>query len=119
MARDSVIHLWIQNTHTKIFGPNCRVKSVTRIAVEMLECIPSKHSQNSRFTICIRKLTGETKGKYQIQRKGVYEPYVLTIFNLQKSDGRRYYCCVASKSPSGVSVNDDCQVFNVEVHDER
>ena len=55
-----------------------------------------------------------TDERYNITRKGVYDPYYLTVSDLVTSDTGSYYCCL----PSNCSVNvdkDRCQQFVLTV----
>ncbi|CAH3017712.1 unnamed protein product, partial [Porites evermanni] len=54
-------------------------------------------------------------GKYRIHREGIYEPYFLTVTDLQYSDRGSYYCCLPSNCSN--SVEGDCQRFVLRVRD--
>ena len=58
-------------------------------------------------------LTDGSDGKYRIHREGIYEPYFLTVNDLQYSDRGSYYCCLPSNCSD--SVEGDCQRFVLRV----
>ena len=57
--------------------------------------------------------TDETHGNYEIHRSGVYDPYVLTVSDVQYSDRGSYYCCLPSNCSD--NVKDNCQRFILRV----
>lgn len=63
----------------------------------------------------ITRCINGSDGKYRIHRKGIYEPYFLTVNDLQYSDRGSYYCCLPSNCSN--SVEGDCQRFVLRVRD--
>ena len=63
--------------------------------------------------LVLKFLTDESDGKYRIHRKGIYEPYFLTVTDLQYSDRGSYYCCLLSNCSDSVERN--CQRFVLRV----
>ncbi|CAH3017713.1 unnamed protein product [Porites evermanni] len=63
----------------------------------------------------VRSCIGALDGKYRIHRKGIYEPYFLTLTDLQYSDRGSYYCCLPSNCSDSVQGN--CQRFVLRVRD--
>ena len=43
-----------------------------------------------------------TGSRFKISREGVYDPYVLSIANLNTTDDGEYYCCLASNCSSEI-----------------
>lgn len=60
-------------------------------------------------------INGTANGRYKIQRRSAYEPYVLTISDVQYSDRGFYYCCLPSNCSD--NVKDNCQRFVLRVKD--
>ena len=58
-------------------------------------------------------VTDGSDGKYRIHREGIYEPYFLTVNDLQYSDRGSYYCCLPSNCSD--SVEGDCQRFVLRI----
>ncbi|CAH3175720.1 unnamed protein product, partial [Porites lobata] len=63
----------------------------------------------------VRSCIDASDGKYRIHREGIYEPYFLTVTDLQYSDRGSYYCCLPSNCSDSVEGN--CQRFVLRVRD--
>lgn len=60
-------------------------------------------------------INGTANIRYKIQRHSAYDPYVLTISDVQYSDRGFYYCCLPSNCSD--NVKDNCQRFVLRVKD--
>ena len=56
----------------------------------------------SRVTCSFFFLDASADSRFEISRKGVYDPYVLSIVNLISTDDGDYYCCLASNCSSNM-----------------
>ena len=53
-----------------------------------------------------------SSGNYEIHRASIYDPYFLTITDVQYTDRGFYYCCLPSNCSEDVS---ECQKFILRV----
>ncbi|XP_067056389.1 cell adhesion molecule DSCAM-like [Acropora muricata] len=61
--------------------------------------VTKKIAEDKKVTSCIN---ASADNRFEISRKGVYDPYVLSIVNLNSTDDGDYYCCLASKCSSNI-----------------
>ena len=74
--------------------------------------LPPKRKENPYYFL-LSVLSDGSSGHYKIHRDGVYEPYLLTISDVQYSDRGFYYCCLPSNCSD--NVEDNCQRFILRV----
>ena len=78
--------------------------------------MPFSHSRASlefkMLTIPMNVLLDGSDGNYRIHRDSKYDPYFLTISDVQYTDRGSYYCCLPSNCSDRV---DECQTFILRV----
>ena len=67
--------------------------------------LPSEKISTVQYFSCnmvLFFLDASADSRFEISRKGVYDPYVLSIVNLNSTDDGGYYCCLASNCSSNI-----------------
>ena len=80
-----------------------------------MKCLVSHGRESIEFkvlTITVNVLLDGSDGNYKIHRDSKYDPYILTIFDVQYTDRGFYYCCLPSNCSDDV---DECQKFILRV----
>lgn len=88
------------NVEAGIAGRNIKLKCRARgYPLEVEWRVTKKIDEDETITSCINASTGS---RFKISREGVYDPYVLSIANLNTTDDGEYYCCLASNCSSEI-----------------
>ena len=80
-----------------------------------IKCLVSHDRASLEFevlTMPMNVLLDGSVGNYRIHRDSKYDPYFLTIYDVQYTDRGFYYCCLPTNCSENV---DDCQKFILRV----
>lgn len=89
-----------KNEEAGIVGKKIELKCSARgYPLDVEWRVTKKIAEDKKITSCIN---ASADNRYEISRKGVYDPYVLSIVNLNSTDDGDYYCCLASNCSSNI-----------------
>ncbi|XP_067056394.1 cell adhesion molecule DSCAML1-like isoform X2 [Acropora muricata] len=89
-----------KNEETGIVGKKIELKCSARgYPLDVEWRVTKKIAEDKTVTSCIN---ASADNRFEISRKGVYDPYVLSIVNLNSADDGDYYCCLASNCSSNI-----------------
>lgn len=89
-----------KNEEAGIVGKKIELKCSARgYPLDVEWRVTKKIAEDKTVTSCIN---ASADNRFEISRKGVYDPYVLSIVNLNSTDHGDYYCCLASNCSSNI-----------------
>ncbi|XP_074624076.1 neuroplastin-like isoform X3 [Acropora palmata] len=89
-----------KNVEAGIVGKKIKLKCSARgYPLDVEWRVTKKIAEDETVTSCIN---ASADNRFEISRKGVYDPYVLSIVNLNSTDDGDYYCCLASNCSSNI-----------------
>ncbi|KAK2562802.1 hypothetical protein P5673_013751, partial [Acropora cervicornis] len=89
-----------KNVKAGIVGKKVNLKCSARgYPLDVEWRVTKKIAEDETVTSCIN---ASADNRFEISRKGVYDPYVLSIVNLNSTDDGDYYCCLASNCSSNI-----------------
>lgn len=89
-----------KNEEAGIVGKKIKLKCSARgYPLDVEWRVSKKIAEDKTVTSCIN---ASADNRFEISRKGVYDPYVLSIVNLNSTDDGDYYCCLASNCSSNI-----------------